>query len=217
MRIDVSFAEQDQAFTLDFGEIHTVSDGNEAVIQPLEVTENGEYTAPDGVDGYSPVVVSVPVPDGYIKPSGSLEITENGTYDVAEKASVTVDVATGGGGGQVGEFTQYAKFVAKPEENTSFSIANPLGGIAKYIAVTMHPYNLTSKRRCRKYIADYNLGIAVGEYSDTDSLVLYASKATTGTVGNGTFKITDGKIVLYRYNSANAWETEAEYMVEIYQ
>ena len=29
------------------------------VIEPLEITENGIYTAPDGVDGYSPVVVDV--------------------------------------------------------------------------------------------------------------------------------------------------------------
>ena len=31
-----------------------------AVVQPLEVTENGEYTAPAGVDGYSPVTVNIP-------------------------------------------------------------------------------------------------------------------------------------------------------------
>lgn len=31
------------------------------IIAPLEVTENGTYNAPDGVDGYSPVVVDVPV------------------------------------------------------------------------------------------------------------------------------------------------------------
>lgn len=29
------------------------------VVEPLEVTENGTYTAPDGVDGYSPVTVNV--------------------------------------------------------------------------------------------------------------------------------------------------------------
>lgn len=34
----------------------------EPIIEPLEVTENGTYTAPDGVDGYSPVVVDVPAP-----------------------------------------------------------------------------------------------------------------------------------------------------------
>lgn len=30
-----------------------------SAIEPLEVTENGTYTAPEGVDGYSPVVVNV--------------------------------------------------------------------------------------------------------------------------------------------------------------
>ena len=36
--------------------------GGEAnpVIEPLEVKENGTYNAPDGVDGYNPVVVNVP-------------------------------------------------------------------------------------------------------------------------------------------------------------
>lgn len=32
---------------------------NVSVIEPLEITENGTYTAPDGVDGYSPVTVNV--------------------------------------------------------------------------------------------------------------------------------------------------------------
>lgn len=62
----------------------------EPIIQPLEVTENGTYTAPDGVDGYSPVTVNVPVPDGYIKPSGELEVTEYGIHDVTAYASVNV-------------------------------------------------------------------------------------------------------------------------------
>ena len=33
--------------------------GGSAVIQELSVTANGDYTAPEGVDGYSPVHVSV--------------------------------------------------------------------------------------------------------------------------------------------------------------
>lgn len=37
--------------------------GNKPVIKPLTVTTNGTYTAPSGVDGYSPV--SVGVPDRY--------------------------------------------------------------------------------------------------------------------------------------------------------
>lgn len=72
------------------------SGGKAAVIEPLEVTANGEFTAPDGVDGYSPVVVSVPVPDGYIQPEGTLEVNENGTHDVTAYASVDVNVQAGG-------------------------------------------------------------------------------------------------------------------------
>lgn len=70
--------------------------GANPVIKSLAITENGTYTAPDGVDGYSPVVVNVPIPDGYIKPSGELQVTENGTHDVTAYASVNVNVPTDG-------------------------------------------------------------------------------------------------------------------------
>lgn len=33
--------------------------GSEAVVQPLSVTQNGTYSPPSGVDGYSPVTVNV--------------------------------------------------------------------------------------------------------------------------------------------------------------
>lgn len=39
------------------------------------------------------------IPEGYIKPIGTLEVIENGTYDVREYESVDVNVASGGGGG----------------------------------------------------------------------------------------------------------------------
>lgn len=60
--------------------------GSEEV--PLEVTENGQYIAPEG-KAFNPVTVSVPLP------SGLLSITENGIYDVYSYASVDVDVAGG--------------------------------------------------------------------------------------------------------------------------
>lgn len=31
------------------------------VIEPLSITENGVYTAPTGVDGYSPITVNTPI------------------------------------------------------------------------------------------------------------------------------------------------------------
>ena len=33
--------------------------GGEPTIEPLSITENGTYTAPSGVDGYSPITVNV--------------------------------------------------------------------------------------------------------------------------------------------------------------
>ena len=67
-----------------------------AIIEQLLITQNGTYTAPEGVDGYSPITVNVPIPEGYIKPTGAKEITENGTHDVTEYASVNVNVESGG-------------------------------------------------------------------------------------------------------------------------
>ena len=45
---------------------------------------------------YDKTGANIPIPDGYIKPSGSVEYTENGTYDVTDKAEVVVNVASGG-------------------------------------------------------------------------------------------------------------------------
>ena len=61
-------------------------------IQPLTVTENGTYTASGDVDGYSPITVNVPSSGGGIVPSGTKQITENGTYDVTNYASAEVNV-----------------------------------------------------------------------------------------------------------------------------
>ena len=77
-----------------------MSGGKSAVIEPLMVTVNGKYEAPEGTDGYNPINVSVPDrydeghTDGYVK--GYLDggaavkakiqsktITANGTYSAA--------------------------------------------------------------------------------------------------------------------------------------
>ena len=68
----------------------------------VDITENGTHTViPD--DGYAlskvTANVSVPIPDGYIVPSGTKSITENGEYDITDKASVIVAVEESGGGG----------------------------------------------------------------------------------------------------------------------
>ena len=39
--------------------ITATGSATDPIIQPLEITENGTYTAPNGVDGYSPITVNV--------------------------------------------------------------------------------------------------------------------------------------------------------------
>lgn len=193
--------------------------GNSAkpAIEPLDITENGTYTATDGVDGYSPVTVNVPVPDGYIQPSGTLDITENGTHNVAEYASVNVNVPTGGGGSGGDSTVKYAKTTAKPASSTSFTFENPLGGIAKMVSIKAISPTITSSRKIHACCLDWglNLGAVKAYYSSGN--VSYAMDGTTGTPNNGQFRMIDGSVTVYRFNSSTTWDTTCEYEVEIYQ
>ena len=63
----------------------------------LDAKENGSYDAPKGIL-YERVNVNVDkgIPDGYILPSGTKEITENGIHPVAEYENVDVQIEVGG-------------------------------------------------------------------------------------------------------------------------
>ena len=68
-----------------------------APTETIEITPTKEVQTKqpsDGKVGYSEVTVK-PIPDNYIIPSGTLEITGNGTYDVSGKANANVNVPTG--------------------------------------------------------------------------------------------------------------------------
>ena len=73
---------------------------NEPVLHYIEINENGEYTPPSGVDGFSLVVVNVP--EQKPEQTKTVTITENGTISVLpdegsvlNKVDVTVNVAGG--------------------------------------------------------------------------------------------------------------------------
>lgn len=61
----------------------------EAVIEPLTVTENGGYTAPEGVDGFNPVIVKVPQGSDS-RLSAILSATELANVAVTDEWSVSV-------------------------------------------------------------------------------------------------------------------------------
>lgn len=69
--------------------------GQNPVIEPLNVTENGTYEVPDGVDGYSPVTVAIPEYEGAytVEPSTEEQILATAgkvmTQDVTVKAPTT--------------------------------------------------------------------------------------------------------------------------------
>lgn len=58
-----------------------------------------------------------PIPDDYIQVSGTLEVSENGEYDVSEHASVNVSVAGGGVG-------KSADIVARTVKEIEMTVAN---------------------------------------------------------------------------------------------
>lgn len=70
-----------------------------AKIEPIVITENGIYESTETVQGFAPIEVNVPdkIPDGYIKPEGTFDITKNGEHDVAQYEKVNVNVAASGG------------------------------------------------------------------------------------------------------------------------
>lgn len=80
-------------------EMKTLVDGlkTEFVTQEKTITptKSSQAITPDsGKDGLSKVTVNA-IPNEYIVPSGTLNITENGTHDVTSKASVVVNISGG--------------------------------------------------------------------------------------------------------------------------
>lgn len=150
----------------------------------------------------------------------TIDITTNGitTIDPDEgyalsRVTVNVDVPSGGGS----ENANYTKTTATPDSTTSFIIENPLGGIAKMVSIKAISPTITSSRKIHECCLDWNakLGAVKAYYSSGN--VTYVMTGIDSTPNNGNFRMTDGFITVYRFNSATTWDTSCAYEVEIYQ
>ena len=123
----------------------------EPEIEPLTVTENGEYYAPVGVDGYNPVNVSVPIPSPVLL---ALNIIENGTYTPPSGVDgydvVTVNVSGGAAGEPFIESQGTAYFDTGVEGNTIYKMeyefmpVSVLAGYQWYAGATSNNFTLAS-------------------------------------------------------------------------
>lgn len=97
MRMKVKFREINHTFKPRFQNLQIVDNTRYPVIQPLEVTKNGEYTVPEGVDGFSPVKVETPdryeegMKDGY---SHGYEIGYPEGYEASQKTIILQEKTT---------------------------------------------------------------------------------------------------------------------------
>lgn len=70
-------------------EYQTGEGGSSTVEGNSYITSNGQYN----VASYAYAYVDVPVPSGYIVPSGTIDVSSNGTVDVSSYASAYVQVS----------------------------------------------------------------------------------------------------------------------------
>ena len=137
------------------------------VIQSLTVTANGTYTAPEGVDGYSPVNVNVP------------------TYEEENKIlKQVIDVLQNPDKHQITITDSSGNPVTDPDGNpvTAAGIKTNINGINKIIKAAPAP---------AVYIGNVKIGIRVNTDYDKRYPVPYAENMSTGEIewgGNNNYE-----------------------------
>jgi len=131
---------------------------------------------------------------------------------IEELQTVLRSKASGGGGSN-----NYAKVTASTSSTTSFTIENPLGGIAKMVSIKAISPTITSSRKIHACCLDWSVKLGAVKAYYSSGNVIYTMEGTEGTPNNGQFRLTDGIITVYRFNSATTWDTTCEYEVEIWQ
>lgn len=176
-------------------------------IQSLSVTENGTYTAPSGVDGYSPVTVNVPG----IVPAGSQTFTENGTFDVTSIAEAVINVAGGGGGGLEYETGTWTTTETITQPTINFSKTHSSVPIFAMIVDVTGAHSNTNAVLAWVYAGWFTL-FGTATYS-TESNPRYgevacAYRGSTATINNTSFVMTTSP-----NDSASSGTTNTRYWI----
>ena len=153
-------------------------------VTPTTSTQN--VTADEGYDGLRKVIVN-PIPAEYVIPTGNKAITSNGSnIDVAQYATVSVNVS-GGGGGTVG-----TKNVTASNRPSSLSFTGLLGTpIAFFVKAT---FTMTSSSSTYYYVDSmrYNGTNTEGRCFQMGSTrqTLHVTSGYSYTYNNGTLTVS---------------------------
>lgn len=101
--------------------------GEEIKNQDKTITENGRYSADAGYTGLGTITVAVPS----VEPTGTISITQNGVYDVAQYANADVNVPTGDIPSYVPPKEIVNGVLKNPDTATSYSTA-PATDVGQY-------------------------------------------------------------------------------------
>lgn len=129
---------------------------------------------------------------------------------IAELKEVLAEKASGGS-------NNYAKFTATTASTTSFVIENPLGGIAKKVSIKAISPTISSSRKIHLCCVDWDVKVGAVKAVNSSGSAVYSMNGTDSTPNNGQFRMTDGFITVYRYNTANTWDTTCQYEIELYK
>lgn len=120
------------------GDLNTAIVSISPGLENLQVTPSKEEQVFNHENSYGYDVVTVAaIPDSYIEPSGTLQITENGTYNVKEYEQATVEVE-GSGGGSI-PVTSISSFIDSMN-NSITNVKNELEQFATELVNTYETY-----------------------------------------------------------------------------